>query len=54
MPVGIQAVAVTDAQKNPTAVAVTVGEATSSVKGIFQQQAKATANLVAASRGTLW
>ena len=40
-------------KKNPTAVAVTVGDKTSKVAGIFQQQAKAVANAVAASRPDL-
>ena len=40
-------------KKNPTAVAVTVGDKTSKVAGIFQQQAKAVAGAVAAARPDL-
>ena len=48
--VGIKA---TKGDKNPTAVTVTVGDKATSVKGIFQAQAKAVAGLTAAARPDL-
>ena len=47
--VGIKGVA----DKNPTAAVMTVGDKATSVKGIFQQQAKTVANLCAAARPDL-
>ena len=47
--VGIKGVA----DKNPTAAVMTVGDKSTSVKGIFQQQAKTVANLCAAARPDL-
>ena len=47
--VGVKGVA----DKNPTAAVMTVGEVSTSVKGIFQQQAKTVANLCAAARPDL-
>ena len=47
--VGIKGVA----DKNPTAAVMTVGDKSTSVKGIFQQQAKTVANLRAAARPDL-
>jgi hypothetical protein len=47
--VGIKGVA----DKNPTAAVMTVGDEATSVKGIFQQQAKTVANLCHASRPDL-
>jgi hypothetical protein len=43
----------TKGDKNPTAVTVTVGDKATSVKGIFQAQAKAVAALTAAARPDL-
>lgn len=47
--VGIKGVA----DKNPTAAVMTVGDKATSVKGIFQQQAKTVANLCVAARPDL-